>query len=157
MQVGKLGAAARKTMRPFFVWWVARCFLSIGLWGFGPVGQICKCSKYTSVYMYMYLCLFVESWVFHGIQGNTPGAAHGAGGHRLRVWRGLVGLGISSTDPRQGDSSGAIRRRPWKGVEAAPRRRGQGVSSASPDRGRAGRGGGVAVSRGGGRPMTQKQ
>ena len=76
MQVGKLGAAARKTMRPFFVWWVARCFLSVGLWGFGPVGQICKCSKYTSVYMYMYLCLFAESWVFHGIQGNTPGAAH---------------------------------------------------------------------------------
>ena len=28
--------------------------------------------------MYMYLCLFAESWVFHGIQGNTPGAAHGA-------------------------------------------------------------------------------
>ena len=76
MQVGKLGAAARKTMRPFFVWWVARCFLSVGLWGFGPVGQICKCSKYTSVYMYMYLCLFAESWVFHGIQGNTPGTAH---------------------------------------------------------------------------------
>ena len=75
MQVGKLGAAARKTMRPFFVWWVARCFLSVGLWGFGPVGQICKCSKYTSVYMYMYLCLFAKSWVFHGIQGNTPGAA----------------------------------------------------------------------------------
>ena len=55
MQVGKLGAAARKTMRPFFVWWVARCFLSIGLWGFGPVGQICKCSKYTSVYMYTFV------------------------------------------------------------------------------------------------------
>ena len=24
----------------------------------------------------MYLCLFPKSWVFHGIQGNTPGAAH---------------------------------------------------------------------------------
>ena len=55
MQVGKLGAAARKTMRPFFIWWVARCFMSVGLWGFGPVGQICKCSKYTSVYMYTFV------------------------------------------------------------------------------------------------------
>jgi len=85
MQVGKLGAAARKTMRPFFVWWVARCFLSVGLWGFGSVGQICKCSKYTSVYMYMYLCLFAESWVFHGIQGNTPGAAHAHASYRTEV------------------------------------------------------------------------
>jgi hypothetical protein len=26
--------------------------------------------------MYMYLCLYAQSWVFHGIQGNTPGAAN---------------------------------------------------------------------------------
>jgi hypothetical protein len=26
--------------------------------------------------MYMYLCLYAKSWVFHGIQVNTPAAAH---------------------------------------------------------------------------------
>jgi hypothetical protein len=25
----------------------------------------------------MYLCLYTKSWVFHGIQVNTPAAAHG--------------------------------------------------------------------------------
>jgi hypothetical protein len=26
--------------------------------------------------MYMYMCLYAKSWVFHGIQVNTPAAAH---------------------------------------------------------------------------------
>jgi len=31
-------------------------------------------TDYTCVYIYIYLCLSQKSWVFHGIQGHTPGA-----------------------------------------------------------------------------------
>ena len=56
MQVGKLGAAARKTMRPFFVWWVARCFLSVGLWGFG---QAARFANVANIQAYTCICICV--------------------------------------------------------------------------------------------------
>jgi len=57
------------------------CFYFGGLtvaafcWALGSLGQICNVYIYVFMYLYMYLCLFPKSWVFRGIQGNTPSAA----------------------------------------------------------------------------------
>jgi hypothetical protein len=54
----------------FFTLVGKKSLLSVGLWA-----RFATCSNYTRYicmyYIYMYLCLFFKSWVFHGIQGNT--------------------------------------------------------------------------------------
>ena len=72
----ELGAAQRQPGNP-----MRACFYFGGLtvaafcWALGSLGQICNVYIYVFMYLYMYLCLFPKSWVFRGIQGNTPSAA----------------------------------------------------------------------------------
>ena len=52
--------------------------LTVAVLGFGEFGPyLQRVYIYVFMYLYMYLCLFPKSWVFRGIQGNTPSAATG--------------------------------------------------------------------------------
>jgi len=55
--------------------WAAIASCSIGL-----VGHICNIQYTNMLYHYTFVYVFVfvpKTWVFHGIQVHTPGAAHG--------------------------------------------------------------------------------
>jgi hypothetical protein len=79
--------------------WAAASSCSTGLmcYVFATFNKLTCC---IIIHVEIYLCMSQKSWVFHGIQGHTPGAAHGEHCHPHR----LIGLHCmiwrdSSSDP----------------------------------------------------------
>ena len=58
--------------------WSIRDFVGCYCWSFHFIGLTYTNIVYHYIHVY-YICFVPKSWVFHGIQGHTPGAAHGPG------------------------------------------------------------------------------